>query len=459
MTHSLRHHPAGRPPVARQHGALRYADGGRTPSEAPAADDSDIRAYESLRRRVAAQPADIQSMTHVGDRPKRPVEIEGGLIGKTRLGMADYDRAGPMSGVLQAAYDFKTAPLYATPAAPLAAAADITEGFASGDPLQAGLGALGTPGRAVKAAGMAAATMMPSEAEASWLTSLVAPPRMQGALARAEQMLARSHNLPSDELQGVRRQAWQQEGWFKDPQTGQWIWETPDRGMIVKGPRVGHGVRYLPDFVEHPELLATLPDLKDIRFRYENMGDDVGGYYTGGAKPEIAINSRMASNQRPGIVAHELGHGISDILGMPPGGTPTTIMYHRMGPTIERGNALLDKRAQPGFSGGLSTAEARELAQIKADVAAAQRDRGIFYDLSHGEARSRLSQADVGLTEQQRRARIPFESYRAAGLNGLNPKRVAENSLIIHPPPEVMAKDTDRLIQYATRLETDRGSP
>lgn len=55
---------------------------------------------------------------------------------------------------------------YATPLAPYVGAADFAKGVASGDPTEAALGATGLPGRAAKAAGVAASAMMPGEAEA-----------------------------------------------------------------------------------------------------------------------------------------------------------------------------------------------------------------------------------------------------------------------------------------------------
>jgi len=56
---------------------------------------------------------------------------------------------------------------YATPAAPAAAAYDLYQGFKSGSPLEAAMGATGLPGKTAKALGMAAATMMPEDAEAA----------------------------------------------------------------------------------------------------------------------------------------------------------------------------------------------------------------------------------------------------------------------------------------------------
>lgn len=55
---------------------------------------------------------------------------------------------------------------YATPLAPYVGAADFARGVASGDPMEAALGATGLPGRGAKAVGVAASAMMPESAEA-----------------------------------------------------------------------------------------------------------------------------------------------------------------------------------------------------------------------------------------------------------------------------------------------------
>jgi hypothetical protein len=164
--------------------------------------DADIQQYENRMRAIAQQPADIQSMTHAPNKPMRPIDIEGGFIGKRRFEVP-YDVAGPLSEMAQTAYSLKTLPFYFTPLAPFAAAADFGEAaidtknaLNEGDYLGAGVtGALGVampavayrkqaadavrsgleaarrfvagnPGTAT-AVGAGAATLAPEEAEAS----------------------------------------------------------------------------------------------------------------------------------------------------------------------------------------------------------------------------------------------------------------------------------------------------
>lgn len=128
--------------------------------------ETEIEAYLRQLDEIARQHPDVQSMTHAPEKPRVPVTIEGGLIGKQDLGTAPYDAAGPLSAAAQTVYDFKTLPGYFTPLAPVMGALDFGEGIATGDPLQMAMAALGTPGKTAKRVGLAAATLAPSDAEA-----------------------------------------------------------------------------------------------------------------------------------------------------------------------------------------------------------------------------------------------------------------------------------------------------
>ena len=130
--------------------------------------DRDVAEYEALQTAVRQQPQDVQQMTHVGAPPMRDVSVDAPLLGgEYKLGQAPYNVAGPMSGAAQAAYDFKTAPLYMTPfTAPLGAGIDVAEGVATGDPLQTSMAALGAPGKFAKAAVIGGANLMMDPAQA-----------------------------------------------------------------------------------------------------------------------------------------------------------------------------------------------------------------------------------------------------------------------------------------------------
>ena len=192
--------------------------------------NADIRDYQRSMGQIAQQPEDVRSMTHAPSKPMRPIEIEGGFIGKRQLGQAPYDVAGPLSGMAQTAYSLKTLPFYFTPAAPFAAASDFGEAVIDtksaldkGDYVGAGLtGALGValPAAAYRkqignalstardvlgrvpapyAAGAAgAAAMTPEEAQAANLSKLL-------RAFSPENSLMMVHNLKSHRLADVEK--------------------------------------------------------------------------------------------------------------------------------------------------------------------------------------------------------------------------------------------------------------
>lgn len=141
--------------------------------------DADIKRYEAMRDEVKNQSADVQGATHLGAKPKRDVVIDAPLFGgEHNLGSDNYDVANAKQLALQTLYDFKTAPVYATPFAPAALAADTGESVMTGDPTAALLGiGFGPGGKYAKAlaSGVAAYGMNATDAQAGperWFSKL-----------------------------------------------------------------------------------------------------------------------------------------------------------------------------------------------------------------------------------------------------------------------------------------------
>jgi hypothetical protein len=132
------------------------------------------------KKQVQAMPENLRSMTH----PLSPIQtsIGVGRVEMPLLGInyefptiekSDYitgETYRPAESTLQSLYDFKTVPFYYTPfTAGPAAAIDVAEGMASGDPTTASLAVLfGPGGKYSKAAGIAGINyfMDPANAQA-----------------------------------------------------------------------------------------------------------------------------------------------------------------------------------------------------------------------------------------------------------------------------------------------------
>ena len=448
---------------ARQQGALRFVDGGvveggdvyekrraqvaaeeraiaqaQAAARASALADADIEAYEKRRDKVAKQPADIQSMTHIGDKPRRPVQVDTGYFGKVGAGDAPYDVAGPASGALSTLYGLKTLPLYTTPAAPAAAASDFAEGFASGDPLQAGLGALGTPGRAAKAVGVAGAAMMPSDANAMLLGFGKARFAPMGRLRAAEDALGR---------QRYRGHVWEDEGVYigKD---GKPRWEIDDSNARMRIMRPGD-VTSLDRAWDHPELFRQYPELKNVEVGVEDMEPGWGGYFDP-QKNRIVISPY--SNHPLGVIGHETQHAIQDLEGLAPGGHGDVISAYTQLPWRDTKLKLYQKYQQVGAAG----MTAKELDALKA-----AQDRikmfndpkygpGIAHELyrrSAGEAEARNVETRLGWDDELRRKTPPWQSAD-----------ILEHEQYIHPSPEEMIRavnDMNARVRAAVRPQLD----
>ena len=397
-----------------QQGALRFAEGGKA---------DDIEAYEKRRDRVSRQSPDVQSMTHVGDKPRRPVEVDTGYFGKVGAGDAPYDVAGPLGGALTTAYGLKTLPLYMTPAAPLAAASDLAEGFASGDPLQAGLGALGTPGRGVKAAGTAAAAMMPSDAEAMFLGFGKAKAPPLPSLRMAEALKGR---VPREDL-------WVGEGVYygKD---GKPRWELSDHRARLNLPPEGAPAVSLDKAREHPELWDQYPDVgRDLRVGVKRFGDFKTQGSFNPATGEIFVSPYALSPDQ--TIAHETQHAIQEAEGFTAGAAPGLLHNYEWMPKYVRGQQLLEKANKAGGWGALTPDEADEMNAIYKEATQRQSDKFKFdrYERSAGEAEARNAMYRMKLDDWERRQMAPWQTMDRP-----------ESELILHPDARTMVNDINR---------------
>jgi hypothetical protein len=148
----------------------RYAEGGKV-------DDSDIKRYEGRKAYVAKQSPDIQSMTHLGEAPRRPASMELPFNQELPLGEWDYRAAPNVSSLANAAYTAANFGAYATPLAPAMAAVDAADGIYRHDPIATGMSALGAKGKVAKGALAGLTGLMvdggDGQAQAAWLKSAV----------------------------------------------------------------------------------------------------------------------------------------------------------------------------------------------------------------------------------------------------------------------------------------------
>lgn len=161
--------------------------------------------YEKALAAKQSQPYATRSMTHDPSIPRTEMKIDMPLFGgEYSLGTAPYNISGGLSEMAQTAYDFKTAPFYYTPLAPLAGGVDLAEGVVTGDPLQASLSALGIPSKYAKAAiiGGSNYLMQPANAQSKVFDEDVndnkSSPFASGGVVRNDDLVSKALALTSE---------------------------------------------------------------------------------------------------------------------------------------------------------------------------------------------------------------------------------------------------------------------
>jgi len=219
----------------------------------PARSDEDrIKAYKDMAARVSQQSPDIQSMTHLGDKPTLPVTLDSGYAKGMELGRAPFDVAPGMSTLANTAYGAKTLPLYMNPVTALpAAASDFTESAMDKSLPGMAMSLAGAPGKLAKygaGALMAAAGMEPGEAQAAKL------PRLGGVIADVARAAPKAADMSLDQALEIARKY----AGYEDPAANKiadWKWRplsdvATDLNMTEIPPHVQAFGDYMKDMAD-----------------------------------------------------------------------------------------------------------------------------------------------------------------------------------------------------------------
>lgn len=289
----------------------KFADGGPV--------DDDIMAYESLRDEVSRQPQDIQSMTHVGSKPRRPVTLE--TFGREiDLGDAPYDVASGMSGMAEGANMAARMGIYGVPVVGpfIGAGLDLTEAAVTEDPSSALMAAaFGPGGKLARAAGAGVASqgIAPEDAEggvfgraAKWALTGEGKDAFNEAIK-----MSVVHGADNSEIMAKT-------GWFKDVD-GHWkFWRTSQGGGLdLTYPKSYN----MPDVYSDPHLFDEYPHMKDIYLRRKN---EEGASWDRSGRGTVVLGDTSkpgyntpANGGKYGAVTHELYHAKASKEGWPQG--------------------------------------------------------------------------------------------------------------------------------------------
>lgn len=171
-----------------------------------------------------------------------------------------------------------------------------------------------------------------------------------------------------------------------------------DLREIDKNPRTqGVAARWT---LEHPELYRAYPELADIKVvQKPTIGAEKGSLSTlGGIIQDLEVKDIKDPRS---VALHEMQHAIQNIEGMGAGASPmmafSTPEYKKM---YEGYKAAEMKGMNPG-----------ESLSVKDDDRLAQKAANRWYQLQHGEAEARATQARKDMTPQQRIESFPHNDF------------------------------------------------
>lgn len=222
------------------------------------------------------------------------------------------------------------------------------------------------------------------------------------------------------------RTIWSETGWFKGPD-GKWRFEIDDSGADVPMFKK-YWRRPLDESIVHDTLEAAYPDVKNIMFEASPGGLVSGAQYSPNAKfhdfgerEAILIrNSDESLRQNKSLALHELQHAIQGREGFAKGGNPASFPDAETLSTAQ----LLALRMRRGEAPSVAAAWLRKNTNMNPSPQAfdlAMGDKDYLRKLGDspndaymrlaGEAEARAVQSRMNMSEAQRRASFPLDSY------------------------------------------------
>ena len=236
-----------------------------------------------------------------------------------------------------------------------------------------------------------------------------------------------------DKVDAVRAQAmekkgatpeeiWTETGTFRGPE-GKWRQEISDQpSKLTLGqhePDVYGAIekKTFEGALEHPELQRAYPELNDISFQHWPKEEFRGAYYDSNANQ--VVMGQEAMKPELGVGLHELQHAIQLKEGFARGGSPTTVLNDwyeginkelsslvKQMDTLPEYERKFDKTKEAQYQGLRSKYD--ELMNQKLYNAPDAEDA---YNRLAGEAEARAVQERLNMTDAERRAKFPYESY------------------------------------------------
>lgn len=202
------------------------------------------------------------------------------------------------------------------------------------------------------------------------------------------------------ESQGADPRAiWRETGNWRGPD-GQWRQEISDLPAEMRAD-VSSGT--VEQAMSHPDFFAAYPELASASIKVNPKSPD-SSYV---ANPPTIEVGGMHKSGTISPMLHELQHGVQRIEDFARGGSPTIMMPENAGEIFEIRQRIIDKIRDPKTPKKEIDKLFEQLDAIEnPSITAEKRYRRLA-----GEVEARATQARKGMTQEQRRATFPEESY------------------------------------------------
>lgn len=212
-----------------------------------------------------------------------------------------------------------------------------------------------------------------------------------------------------------RTRIWQDTGWFKGPE-GKWRFEIDDSATKFFSPPDSVAVP-MKDVLKHEELASAYPSIEKTWFLSDPHLPQGAGQYYPPAKPDargtisVYTNANYlppATDPQKSVALHELQHVVQAREGFARGGSSSEFAGEKTKSALEE-LAARHTAGLPPLSAEAQAIRDRLFDSLSKDEAMGYPQK--LYRRLAGEAEARAVQSRMNLSQTERRAKAPWESY------------------------------------------------
>ena len=243
-----------------------------------------------------------------------------------------------------------------------------------------------------------------------------------GKGARTWDALAAQKAKMMAEMGTDARTIWQETGTWKGPD-GKWRQEISDQSSkltLGRGTPDEYGAIEAKTFegaLKHQQLKRAYPELNEVTFLHYPKEEYLGANFD--PRDMVVTMGQKAMNPKEGVALHELQHGIQRKEGFAQGGSPSNVLdewYSNVNKQLSSLSKQMDSLPEFERKFDKTKQEQYNVLRSQYDELMNQKlynpqNAEEAYRRLAGEAEARATQARMNMTQEQRRATYPEESY------------------------------------------------